>query len=63
MASQGYGGIDIVDDRTATLDRDEKSYPLGPSHEYEKHDAPSYDDDPFGNEEFAEVKYKTLEWW
>lgn len=25
-------------------------------------DTPSYED-PFGNEEFAEVKYRTMEWW
>lgn len=25
-------------------------------------DTPPYED-PFGNEEFAEVKYRTMEWW
>lgn len=58
MAAPGYGGIDIVDDRTATLDRDEKNFAPGP-----KYDSPAHDDDPFGNEEFAEVRYKTLSWW
>lgn len=24
---------------------------------------PAYQDDPFGDEEFAEVKYRTLSWW
>ncbi|THC98559.1 hypothetical protein EYZ11_001989 [Aspergillus tanneri] len=31
-------------------------------HQYQD-PVPNYDDDPFGNEEFAEVKYRTLHWW
>ena len=61
MAFPGNGGIDVIDDRPTALDRDEKSYPPGSSYE-SKHDAPPHDD-PFGNEDFAEVKYKTLSWW
>ncbi|KAL1967210.1 hypothetical protein VTN77DRAFT_3501 [Rasamsonia byssochlamydoides] len=34
--------------------QDEKKYLEGEAPEYE---------DPFGNEEFAEVKYRTMEWW
>lgn len=30
--------------------------------EKKKDPTPVYED-PFGNEEFAEVKYKTLKWW
>ena len=26
-------------------------------------DGPSIEDDPFGNEENAEVKYRTMNWW
>lgn len=26
-------------------------------------DTPPEDEDPFGNEEFAEVKYRTMGWW
>lgn len=63
MATYGYGGQDIVDDRTATIDREEKKYPPPPPYEDEKYDTPSYADDPFGDEENAEVKYRTLKWW
>lgn len=28
----------------------------------EMHETPEYED-PFGSEEFAEVKYRTLRWW
>lgn len=31
--------------------------------EAEKLGAPAYNQDAFGNEEFAEVKYKVLRWW
>lgn len=30
---------------------------------YEKEDPTPIYEDAFGNEEFAEVKYKTLKWW
>ncbi|PLN83111.1 amino acid transporter [Aspergillus taichungensis] len=40
--------------------------PLGRDEKYEKYDyadtAPEYED-PFGNEEHAEVKYRTMAWW
>lgn len=26
-------------------------------------DGPTIEDDPFGNEENAEVKYRTMNWW
>ena len=29
----------------------------------EKVASPPYRQDPYGNEEFAEVKYKVLKWW
>lgn len=29
----------------------------------EKLPTPSFNDDAFGNEEFAQVKYKVLRWW
>lgn len=58
MASHGYSGNDIMyDDRAAALDREEKKYV---PYDDGKHDVP---EDPFGDEEFAEVKYRTLAWW
>ena len=61
MASYGYSGNDIVyDDRAATLDSEEKKY--NPYGEESKDAVPAYED-PFGDEEFAEVKYRTLRWW
>jgi hypothetical protein len=41
-------------ERDGIIKDHEKSHVENPSHEYE---------DPFGNEEFAEVKYRTLYWW
>lgn len=63
MASHNYAGMDIVDDRTATLDRDEKKERPLPEQQWEKYDTSPVYDDPFGNEENAEVQYKTLSWW
>lgn len=37
---------------------DEKQY-----RSYVDAEVEHYDDDPFGSEEFADVKYKTMEWW
>ena len=72
MASYRYSGNDIVyDDRGEGIAREEKRYhPYGeerhevppPYVEDKQHGAPTYDD-PFGDEEFAEVKYRTLRWW
>lgn len=58
MTSYGYSGNDIVyDDRAAHIDHEEKKYdPYAEG----AHEGP---EDPFGDEEFAEVKYRTLRWW
>lgn len=56
-----YNDPDVVhEDRAGQLDRDEKHDP--PAYENTKNGAPAYED-PFGDEEFAEVKYRTLAWW
>lgn len=47
----------------------QSNYRMGDADREEKHEKPQYDDhvptydDPFGNEEFAEVQYRTLHWW
>lgn len=47
---------DVFEDskRDRTLDTEGKPQSL--------HERPNYED-PFGNEEFAEVRYRTLRWW
>lgn len=41
-------------ERDETIRKEEKGHLENPNPEY---------DDPFGSEEFAEVKYRTLTWW
>lgn len=58
----------IVDAPTTTLDvetgREEKEMPYDQSSmDYEKKLDPPPPMDAFGDEEFAEVKYKTMKWW
>lgn len=51
----GVMPTDAPVDRSSELDREEKK-------ELDRERTTDYDD-PFGNEEFAEVKYKTMAWW
>lgn len=53
------GSSDVVNDRTTSLHQEEKEHSLS------KHvsTADNHGGDPFGNEEFAEVQYRTLSWW
>lgn len=37
--------------------------PIGRDEKYEYTDTAPEFEDPFGNEEFAEVKYRTMAWW
>ncbi|EUC33618.1 hypothetical protein COCCADRAFT_4838 [Bipolaris zeicola 26-R-13] len=37
--------------------------PLSPPPDIERHSAPAREDDIFGNEEGAEIQYKTCSWW
>ena len=55
--------MDIAADRTATLDREEKKHSPPPSYLEKPGINSAYANDPFGDEEFAEVKYRTLAWW
>lgn len=58
MAMSGYRAHDnVFEDRTAELSQSEKRdlpyEDVGPSHA----------SNPFGSEDFAEVKYRTMHWW
>lgn len=37
--------------------------PLSPLPDIERHSTPAAEDDVFGNEEGAEIQYKTCSWW
>lgn len=37
--------------------------PLSPPPDIERHRTPAAEDDVFGNEEGAEIQYKTCSWW
>lgn len=58
-AAKMAGDSSEVDDRTTSLNQEEKDYPLS-EHVSQ---AGNHDIDPFGNEEFADVQYRTLTWW
>lgn len=62
MSSQGDGPAQAVDLENAR----QQSLDVAPI-EYEPEDkianTPEYKQDAFGNEEFAEVKYKVMKWW
>lgn len=61
----------IVDAPPTTIDletghHDKQAVPdqvFMPMDEKKEDLTPAYPQDAFGNEEFAEVKYKTLRWW
>jgi hypothetical protein len=44
-------------------DLESVGYDQGALQDEKKLDAPPEYDEPFGNEEFAEVKYRTMAWW
>ncbi|KAJ6186700.1 hypothetical protein N7519_008001 [Penicillium mononematosum] len=49
---------------TATSSRDiDRSYSIQKEEENRSEDVVSHLADPFGDEEFAEIKYRTLQWW
>jgi hypothetical protein len=49
---------------TATSSRDiNRSYSIQKEEEDRSEDVVSHLADPFGDEEFAEIKYRTLQWW
>ena len=47
-----HSSIDQVEDPTYSREKKDENVETPPIY-----------DDPFGDEEFAEVKYRTLRWW
>ncbi|CAG8902646.1 unnamed protein product [Penicillium egyptiacum] len=48
---------------TSSRDIDRRSYSIKREEEHRSVDVVSHLADPFGDEEFAEIKYRTLQWW
>lgn len=60
IITMSAGGPVVSNSETPSLSNDgnEKQY-----HGYADAAVEHGDGDPFGSEEFSEVKYKTMEWW
>lgn len=50
-------------DATSSRDIDRRSDSIEKKEENRSEDVISHLADPFGDEEFAEIKYRTLQWW